>query len=78
MTEITAVPVENQIRTLAVQPAENRRNRICQARSTGVATGPHRFPLRAIRKHQPGRFFFAFFPNAGFAGDALASCGCPA
>ena len=33
---------------------------------------------RTIHKHQPRRFFFVFFPNAGFAGDVLESRGCSA
>src|ERR1700732_1172036 len=33
-------------------------------------------PLTSRRALQPRRCFLAFFPNAGFAGDAPASCGC--
>jgi hypothetical protein len=37
-----------------------------------IEIGLQRFTHRATHKHQLRCFFFAFFPNAGFAGNALA------
>ena len=42
------------------------------------AHGQPRFPCTCTATDQPRRFLLVFFPSAAFAGDALASCGCPA
>jgi len=61
---------------LTVWPAHRL---LSQLQLTSGASAPQRFVLHAIHEHQPRRFFFfAFFPKAGFASDALASGGCPA
>lgn len=61
---------------------------VCRNVEVAPSPGPPRTLARSLAAvgghgmrpwpNQPRRFSVAFFPNAAFAGDTFACCGCPA